>query len=304
MNWSPAALNPMPRPRPRSFTSKSRPKNSRASSMSPTSRATWLNPTSVARDAMPLFYPPALNLSPRRALTAAGRTRPSPPGRLCHLSRATAALPAPPRPRPVGRAAPRPQALCRRRCPRRGARPPIVPQACARRRRRRARRWRASSASGAPLRAGVQPRESLRGHQDGVPLVGVAGRQREGAPRAVAADDDRRPAWPRGPGPQHGVAQPVELAVERDWGLIPQEQRDDLESLFEAGESELGFEQREAVSLVLALLPARADAEPQTPAGETVHGARHPGGDDRVPERDRRDERPELYAIGIVREPG
>src|SRR5215212_2251619 len=79
--------------------------------------------------------PLARLLSPRRAFTAAGPTRPSPPGRLCRRSRATAASHVPPRPRPAARAAPRPQVLCRRRCPGRGAHPRIGPRACARRRR-------------------------------------------------------------------------------------------------------------------------------------------------------------------------
>src|SRR5215213_10313098 len=56
------------------------------------------------------------------------------------------------------------------------------------------------------VEAGVQLGESLGGHKDGVPLVGVAGNQWERPARTVANDDDGRSAGPRGPGHEYGVA--------------------------------------------------------------------------------------------------
>jgi hypothetical protein len=71
----------------------------------------------------------------------------------------------------------------------------------------------------------------------------------------------------------------------------------------EAGEAAVEVEQVEAERIVLALLPARAEAEPQATAGEVVHGGGLPGGDGGVAERNGRDERSELDPLGVVRQP-
>src|SRR5215207_2380799 len=122
------------------------------------------------------------------------------------------------------------------------------------------------------VQAVVELCEPFRRHQDSVPLVGVAGCQGERPPHAITADDDRRAAGPWRARHQHGVAQPVELTVERDGPVAPQESGYALEALLEAGEPAVDVQQVEAVGLVLALLPARAHAEPETAAGEVVDG--------------------------------
>src|SRR5918998_44790 len=117
-------------------------------------------------------------------------------------------------------------------------------------------------ASGIPqelVQVGAQLREALGGEKDRVPLVGVAGRKGERAPRSVAADDDGRAAGPWGPDLQHGVAQPVELALERDRLLVPEQPGDYLQPLLEPNEAAARVQQLEAERLVLALLPACAD---------------------------------------------
>jgi hypothetical protein len=66
------------------------------------------------------------------------------------------------------------------------------------------------------VQASVELGEPLGRRKDGVPLVGVTGRQGERPPGAVAADDDRGSAGARRTGHQRRVAQPVELAVKGD----------------------------------------------------------------------------------------
>jgi hypothetical protein len=107
-----------------------------------------------------------------------------------------------------------------------------------------------------------------------------------------------------GQGQQLCVAQAVEVALERDRVVAPEEAGDDLQPFLEAGEAAVGGEQVEAERGVLPLLPARAEPEAQPTAREVVDGGGGPGGGDRVAERDRRDERPELDPRGVRGEPG
>src|SRR5215210_3940334 len=150
---------------------------------------------------------------------------------------------------------------------------------------------------------GVEIHESLRLQEDGVPLVRAAGRQRQRPPHAVAPDDHRHPSWPRRARHEQGVANLVELAVERYRLIVAEQPGRDLESLLEAGEAPICVEHFEAEGLMLPFVPARAKSEPETSTGQVVHGGGLPGGNNRMPERDGRNQRPELYTAGILRQP-
>ena len=73
---------------------------------------------------------------------------------------------------------------------------------------------------------------------------------------------------------------------------------DDLDLLCEKVESLSGLEEREAVREVLALVPTRAQADLDPPAGDVVDRHGHPRDDARMSERGRGDERPEPDALG------
>src|SRR5215213_3274983 len=148
---------------------------------------------------------------------------------------------------------------------------------------------------------GVEIHEGLRLQEDGVPLVRVAGRQRQRPPHAVTPDDHRRPSWTRRARQEQGVIQPVELAVEGHRLIVAEQPGHDLEPLLEAGEAPVCVEQVEAEGLMLPFVPARAKSEPEASAGRVVHGGGLPGGNDGMPERDGRDQGTELYAAGILR---
>src|SRR5829696_3207448 len=148
---------------------------------------------------------------------------------------------------------------------------------------------------------GVEIHEGLRLQEDGVPLVRVAGRQRQRPPHAVTPDDHRRPSWTRRARQEQGVIQPVELAVEGHRLIVAEQPGHDLEPLLEAGEAPVCVEQVEAEGLMLPFVPARAKSEPEASAGQVVHGGGLPGGNDGMPERDGRDQGTELYAAGILR---
>src|SRR5918997_1442964 len=238
--------------------------------MSPTSRATWLNPTSLARVAMPPFYPPGLYRD-RTDSAIASRPSMSSGSSHCSITRST----------PTSSRGPSCSATS-------GPVPTRMPEARS-----------LSADCPASLRstsAALRP-ETAR-------VISVRRRQGKRPPGPVAADDDGRAAGARGPDLQRGVAQPVELALERDGLLVAEQPGDYLEPLLEAREAAACVQQLEAEHLVLALLPARADAELETAAGQVVYSRRLPGRDDRVAERERRDERPELYAARVLREPG
>src|SRR5215204_805963 len=150
---------------------------------------------------------------------------------------------------------------------------------------------------------GVEIHESLRLQEDGVPLVRIAGRQRQRPPHTVAPNDHRRPSWLRRARHEQGVANLVELAVERYRLIVAEQPGRDLEPLLEAGEAPIYVEHFEAEGLVLPFVPARAKSEPETSTGQVVHGGGLPGGNDRMPERDGRNQRSELYTGGILRQP-
>src|ERR671920_162793 len=150
---------------------------------------------------------------------------------------------------------------------------------------------------------GVEIHEGLRFQEDGVPLVRVAGRQRQRPPHAVTPDDHRRPSSMRRARQEQGVIQPVELAVEGHRLIVAEQPGHDLEPLLEAGEAPVCVEQVEAEGLVLPFVPARAKSEPEASAGQVVHGGGLPGGNDGMPERDGRNQRSELYTGGILRQP-
>src|ERR671911_472423 len=136
---------------------------------------------------------------------------------------------------------------------------------------------------------GVEIHEGLRLQEDGVPLVRVAGSQRQRPPHAVTPDDHGRPSWTRRARQEQGVIQPVELAVEGHRLIVSEQPTHDLEPLLEAGEAPVCVEQVEAEGLVLPFVPARAKPEPEASAGQVVHGGGLPGGNDGMPERDGRD---------------
>ncbi len=83
-----------------------------------------------------------------------------------------------------------------------------------------------------------------------------------------------------------------------------QEPGDHLQPLLEALETLGQGQEIPAVVAVLPLLPARAHAQGQPPAGEVVHRAGHAGGHGGVAEGDRRHQGAELDAAGVVRQPG
>src|SRR5215211_26059 len=96
----------------------------------------------------------------------------------------------------------------------------------------------------------------------------------------------------------------IELAVERHGPIVAEQPAHDLESFFKAGEAKVCVEHVEAEGPVLPFVPAGAEAEPEPSVGQVVYGGSLPGGDNRMPERDRRDQGPELYAAGVLRKPG
>ena len=79
---------------------------------------------------------------------------------------------------------------------------------------------------------------------------------------------------------------------------------DDLDLLGEERKALLRVEEREAVRVVLALVPPGAHPHLHAAAGDVVDGDGHPGEDARVPERRGRDHRAEPDAVGDRREPG
>src|ERR671920_333417 len=150
---------------------------------------------------------------------------------------------------------------------------------------------------------GVEIHKGLRLQEDGVPLVRVAGRQRQRPPHTVAPDDHWCPSLTRRARHEQGVANLVELTVERYRLVVAEQPGRDLEPLLEAGEAPVCVEHIEAEGLVLPFVPARAKSEPQTSTGQVVNGGGLPGGNDRMPERDGRNQGPKLYAAGILRQP-
>src|SRR5215211_6657292 len=129
-----------------------------------------------------------------------------------------------------------------------------------------------------PVEPGVEIHEGLRLQEDGVPLVRVAGRQRQRPPHTVAPDDHWCPSLTRRARQEQGVIQPVELAVEGHRLIVAEQPGHDLEPLLEAGEAPVCVEQVEAEGLVLPFVPARAKSEPEASAGQVVHGGGLPGG--------------------------
>ena len=91
--------------------------------------------------------------------------------------------------------------------------------------------------------------------------------------------------------------QDVVHAVERERLLAPMAHQH-LELLLEHVHPDLRREEREPVRLVLALVPARSDAEIDPPSGHVVGGHDELGEDRRVAEARRRDERPEPQRRG------
>src|SRR5215218_7717649 len=114
---------------------------------------------------------------------------------------------------------------------------------------------------------GVEILESLRLQKDGVPLVRVAGRQRQRPPHTVAPDHHGRSSWPRRAWQEQGVLKVVELAVERHGLIVAEQPGHDLESLLETGEATVCDEHVEAEGIVLPFMPARAEAEPEASLG-------------------------------------
>ncbi len=79
---------------------------------------------------------------------------------------------------------------------------------------------------------------------------------------------------------------------------------DALERVLEVMEPRRDGAERVAVLEVVALEPARADAEDHATARDVVDGARHVGEEIRVAIRVAADERAELHALGHLRERG
>ena len=99
------------------------------------------------------------------------------------------------------------------------------------------------------------------------------------------------------------VLQPVLVPAEGE-PLLPKEAVHDLELLCESRDAVPRGEEVEAVRLVLALHPTRADAEGHATAGDLVGRRGVACEDGRMPERRRRDERAELERRRARREAG
>ena len=117
------------------------------------------------------------------------------------------------------------------------------------------------------------------------------------------AEDERRMRLLHRPGKRLLVSQRVRGAVVVEALLRPGAD-DDLDLLREEREALLRVEERKAVRVVLALVPARAHPHLHAAAGDVVDGDGHPGEDARVPERRGRDHRAEPDPVGDRREPG
>ena len=79
---------------------------------------------------------------------------------------------------------------------------------------------------------------------------------------------------------------------------------DDLDLLGEELEPLLSVEERKAMGLVLALVPARPHPDLDSTARDVIDGHSHPREHARVPESRRRDERAEANTLRDRREPG
>ena len=113
----------------------------------------------------------------------------------------------------------------------------------------------------------------------GIPHVREPGRQAQ-HPRSVGADEDRRTLRPW-PARIHGaVGRGRSTAVEVDLA-VPQQGPDDLHRLLEAADAVV---EREAERVVLRSVPARPEAQDETPGADLVQGDGHLGQQRRVPE--------------------
>jgi hypothetical protein len=97
----------------------------------------------------------------------------------------------------------------------------------------------------------------LFGRSPGIPLIGVPGRDRNRAPLATAADQQRHPRLDRG-GLAGRILQLEILASEGGAGLT-EKRAQDLDGFLEAVHSLAHGPQRDGVGGVLVLLPARPD---------------------------------------------
>jgi len=107
-------------------------------------------------------------------------------------------------------------------------------------------------------------------HVAGVPQVGVPGGQLDHA-RALGAEQQRRSLLTRTAWHVLAVERLVVLPREIDVP-VPQHRHEDLDGLFETARAMI---ERHTERLVLRLVPARADAQDQTPVAHLVEGGGH-----------------------------
>ncbi len=133
------------------------------------------------------------------------------------------------------------------------------------------------------------------GGAERVHLGRVARRERKAPPHGSPAEDERGMRLLHRPRECQLIAETVGGPVVVE-ALPGPRANDDLDLLGEQREPLPRVEEREAVGLVLALVPARAHADVDAPARDVVDGRRHAGEHARMAEGRRRDERAEADA--------
>ncbi len=173
-------------------------------------------------------------------------------------------------------------------------------------------RDRAGVASGCPQRfveLGELVGGDLGAGRRQVELVGKSCGKPERAGRALAADDDRRPARLAARdrarlGPHAGVLDRVVATQERPAVRLVPQALEDLQLLLQVVGSLPDLGEREPVAAVLLLVPAGAEAHLDPAAAHLVDRQHHLGKVARRAEQDRRDEDTQAERRRLAREPG